>query len=135
SLLRSAGQTLVPQWTSGFVPAEVSTTVLKPSQSGSLEVGAAGGRVREGFGEFGQLSAAFMTASQSRSPGQGAQERGKRAVSLVISKMSMSPSGGSGAIFWRTGPGGTETPQLAVTGVMSKISAYWSLLRSAGQAL
>src|SRR6266542_2899030 len=99
SLLRSAGQASTPQWTSGFVPAEFSTTVLKPSQSGSFVGTVQGGRSWAGLGQFGQLSVRLGTASQSESEEQGAQERPKRAVSLVMSKMSMKPSGGSGAIF------------------------------------
>src|SRR3990170_2243703 len=52
-----------------------------------------------------------------------------------MSKISTKPSGGSGEMLWRAGAGGTETPKLAVSSEMSKISEKVSLLISAGQAL
>src|SRR6266542_1649697 len=94
-----------------------------------------GGTETPKFPVTGVMSKMSEYVSWLRSPGQGAQERAQRPVSLVMSKMSMKVSGGTGAIFWRAGPGGTDRPKLAVTGVMSKMSEYWSLLKSAGQAL
>src|SRR5437773_1227032 len=71
SLLRSAGQPPAPQWTRGLVPAEFSTAMLKPSQSGSLAGTGQGGRFWEGFGQRGQLSVLSGTPSPSPSGGQG----------------------------------------------------------------
>src|SRR5437867_7230942 len=95
SLLMSTGQALVPQWMSGAVPAEFSTVVLKPSQSGSLAGMIQGGRFWLRFGQFGQLSLASGTVSQSRSPGQGRQVLPKKPPIFVISVMSTEPSTGS----------------------------------------
>src|SRR5437870_12279227 len=49
-----------------------------------------------------------------------------------MSKMSTKPSGGSGAMFWRAGSGGTGSSKFALINVMSKISENLSLFRSAG---
>ena len=86
SLLMSAGQALVPQWMSGAVPAEFSTVVLNPSQSGSLAGISQGGRFCAGLYQVGQLSgpatigpapsgsarpSEMLSASQSGFVGQG----------------------------------------------------------------
>src|SRR5439155_22429484 len=55
SLLTSAGQALVPQWLVKFVPADVSTAELKPSQSGSLVASGQGGRFCAVLCQLGQL--------------------------------------------------------------------------------
>src|SRR5438128_277633 len=84
SLLRSAGQASFPQCAAAFVPAEVSTPELKPSQSGSLAGRGQGGRFCAELGQFGQLSEALSTASQSKSPGQGAQVLPKKPAIFVM---------------------------------------------------
>src|SRR2546427_7357580 len=94
SLLISAGQALVPQWMRGAVPAEFSTLVLKPSQSGSLAGMSQGGRFWLRFGQFGQLSIESVTASQSRSPGHGRQVMPEKPPVLLISLVSTEPSTG-----------------------------------------
>jgi hypothetical protein len=48
--------------------------------------------------------------------------------------MSTKPSTGSGAISWRVGAGGAETPKFAVNAETSVMSEKVSLLMSAGQA-
>src|SRR2546425_4151066 len=95
SLLRSAGQASFPQCAAAFVPAEVSTAELKPSQSGSLAARGQGGRFCAGLYQLGQLSRALKTASQSRSPGQGAQVFPKNPATFVMSVPSTNPSTGS----------------------------------------
>src|SRR5437867_2010292 len=134
SLLTSAGQALVPQWLVKFVPADVSTAELKPSQSGSLVASGQGGRSCAGLDQLGQLSAAFTTASQSTSPGQGAQVLPKKPAIFVMSVPSTNPSTGSGATLWRAGARGMALPKEPATIVMSLPSENVSLLRSAGQA-
>src|SRR5947209_1697595 len=70
SLLMSAGQALMPQWMSGAVPAEFSTAVLNPSQSGSLAAMSQGGRFCAGLYQVGQLSGpATIGPAPSGSPG------------------------------------------------------------------
>ena len=59
----------------------------------------------------------------------------KNEVIFEMSVMSTKPSTGSGAMFWRAGAGGTETPKLAVRAETSVMSEKVSLLMSAGQAL
>src|SRR5439155_24374062 len=88
SLLRSAGQALAPQWRMKLVPAELSTTVLKPSQSGSLAGTDQGGRFWARFGQFGQLSAVLSTLSPSKSLLQGVQPKRKELVNVDTSEMS-----------------------------------------------
>src|SRR6266542_4724198 len=135
SLLRSAGQASFPQCLAAFGPAEVSTVELKPSQSGSLAETGQGGRFCAGLGQLGQLSSASLTASQSRSVAQGAQDLPKKPAIFVMSVPSTNPSGGSGAMLWRAGAGGTALPKEPAMVVMSVPSEKVSLLRSAGQVL
>ena len=106
SLLMSAGQALFPQCAVALVPAEVSTLELKPSQSGSLAATGQGGRLCAGLGQFGQLSSASLTASQSRSVAQGAQFFPKNPATFVMSVPSTKPSTGSGAMLSRAEPAG-----------------------------
>src|SRR2546425_7546681 len=91
SLLISAGQALVPQWMRGAVPAEFSTLVLKPSQSGSLAGMSQGGRLWLRFGQFGQLSIESGTVSQSGSPGHGRHDLPEKPPIHAISLSSTQP--------------------------------------------
>src|SRR5439155_25313733 len=91
SLLRSAGQALAPQWRMKLVPAELSTTVLKPSQSGSLAGTDQGGRFWAGFGQLGQLSSMLSTASPSKSLAEGVRVEPRELVKLEKSVVSTKP--------------------------------------------
>src|SRR5438094_8258174 len=96
SLLMSTGQALVPQWMSGAVPAEFSTVVLKPSQSGSLAGMSQGGRFWLGFGQRGQLSLGSGTASPSGSRGHARQESPDNRPAFGMSVMLTKPWSGTG---------------------------------------
>src|SRR5436309_3764940 len=66
--------------------------------------------------------------------GEPAQLRPKSPPNLVMSVMSTNPSGGSGAMSYRSGAVGTGRPKTPPTIEISVISTNWSLLIFGGQA-